>query len=336
MTTHSALHDFIDSFHSIHATRSLLLVMCLGCAGNSMAQSFDDCVLQLVGDPTNDGLTVLEIRNRCEAELTIDPISALTPVEPLAPPDSPGAFLDFFAPYKENYISFGNMQTDNQDPPFSGKTLDIKFELGMKFGLFRDTTLERFIAPLYFGYSQKSWWDIAESSAPFKEHNYNPEVFWDFRDLPGEPGLLARSVSRVVDLVGYEHQSNGRDGIASRSWDRIYASRSFRLDERLSFKLKLWDAVNFGDFNTDIEDYLGNLELSTQFVLSDAFALDLRAMQGRDTETISYELNLHTDWDWMNGQLFLTYYDGYGEALISYNQKTRSLRAGIYFPIGAD
>jgi hypothetical protein len=36
---------------------------------------------------------------------------------------------------------------------------------------------------------------------------------------------------------------------------------------------------------------------------------------------------------WVNSAFFISYYEGYGEALISFNQKTRSLRAGLYFPL---
>jgi len=35
----------------------------------------------------------------------------------------------------------------------------------------------------------------------------------------------------------------------------------------------------------------------------------------------------------VNGAFFVQYQDGYGEAMISYNQKSRSLRAGFYFPL---
>jgi phospholipase A1 len=134
-------------------------------------------------------------------------------------------------------------------------------------------------------------------------------------------------------LIGYEHQSNGLDQLGSRSWDRIYAQREFKLGEKLEVNIKAWNVVNLGEYNTDITDYLGNVELTKSYPLSDTVSASLTTRKGRRTEKISYQLDLQSNWKWVNGQFFLSYYDGYGEALISYNEKTRSLRAGVHFPI---
>lgn len=134
-------------------------------------------------------------------------------------------------------------------------------------------------------------------------------------------------------MIGYEHQSNGLDQLGSRSWDRIYAQREFKLGEKLEVNIKAWNVVNLGEYNTDITDYLGNVELTKSYPLSDTVSASLTTRKGRRTEKISYQLDLQSNWKWVNGQFFLSYYDGYGEALISYNEKTRSLRAGVHFPI---
>ena len=42
----------------------------------------------------------------------------------------------FFQPYKKNYITFGSLKNADGSAPFSGESLDIKFELGMQFTLF--------------------------------------------------------------------------------------------------------------------------------------------------------------------------------------------------------
>jgi hypothetical protein len=95
--------------------------------------------------------------------------------------------------------------------------------------------------------------DNADGSTPFVEYKYNPEIFWDFTES------LARPASRprwhIEDLVGLEYQYNGLDGMDSRSRDRIYAQREFRLSEGWSWIFTYWHIVNLGDFNEDIEDY---------------------------------------------------------------------------------
>jgi phospholipase A1 len=307
--------------------RQLAFLTSLVAGNNALAlgsTDYENCLLTLIADSTNAELRVQDLKGLCEntAEMLAvneqsqrEASGVVAGPEPLQIPF--GSFLGYFQPYKKNYFSFGSMKNQDGGDPFSGKTSDIQFQIGLKFALFEDSPLLDNLAPLYFGYSQKSWWDIAESSAPFKEHNYNPEVFWDFRETTATRYSLGDGIRRFVDVIGYEHQSNGLDQFGSRSWDRIYAQREFKL----------------GEYNTDITDYLGNVELSTSYTLSDTVSASLTARQGHRTEKISYQLDLQTNWKWMNGQFFLSYYDGYGEALISYNEKTRSLRAGVHFPI---
>jgi phospholipase A1 len=323
--------------------RQLAFLTSLVAGNNALAlgsTDYENCLLTLIADSTNAELRVQDLKGLCEntAEMLAvneqsqhEASGVVAGPEPLQIPF--GSFLGYFQPYKKNYFSFGSMKNQDGGDPFSGKTSDIQFQIGLKFALFEDSPLLDNLAPLYFGYSQKSWWDIAESSAPFKEHNYNPEVFWDFRETTATRYSLGDGIRRFVDVIGYEHQSNGLDQFGSRSWDRIYAQREFKLGEKLGVNIKAWNVVNLGEYNTDITDYLGNVELSTSYTLSDTVSASLTARQGHRTEKISYQLDLQTNWKWMNGQFFLSYYDGYGEALISYNEKTRSLRAGVHFPI---
>ncbi len=60
-----------------------------------------------------------------------------------------------------------------------------------------------------------------------------------------------------------------------------------------------------------------------------------KTTRGHETETIRYQVNLiFAMSQWVNSRFVLGYFNGYGEALISYNQKTTSLRTGFYFPLG--
>ncbi|MCG8416244.1 MAG: phospholipase A [Pseudomonadales bacterium] len=299
--------------------------------------SYESCLLREVNQPPNSNLTVAEIRRRCETARA-ESMTAIESSEsdaPLTEVEMPPGFRNFFTPYKENFILFGSMENRDGSDPFSGKTLDIRFEFGMKFRMFQNQEDFERLSPLHFGYSQKSWWDIAESSAPFREHNYNPEIFWDFEDSRADKGLLPHEMGQVVDRIGFEHQSNGLDGLASRSWDRIYAQKSFRFPEQnLSVRLKAWDVVNLGVENFDITDYLGNVEAKFTYSPNDSWELSATTLKGHETSKYSYRIDLITTMSyWLNSRFMLSYYDGFGEALISYNEKTRSLRAGIYVPI---
>lgn len=56
-------------------------------------------------------------------------------------------------------------------------------------------------------------------------------------------------------------------------------------------------------------------------------------MRGSKVETWSYTFDIYYRRPNVNGAFFMQYQDTYGEAMISYNQKSRSLRAGFYFPM---
>lgn len=235
----------------------------------------------------------------------------------------------FFTPYKDNYLIAGQMRMDDGSLPFSGEELDIKFELGMTFSLFANSQAFEFLDPLRFGYSQRSWWNIAADSAPFTEHNYNPEVFWRF-DQPERPML---GNPPFVDVIGLEHQSNGLSGAESRSWDRVYVQKSVQLLPRLSVNVKLWSILNTESTNEDIRDYLGSGMLDINFHPNDRTVLRVRAIRGSNSSKISYQADVRYHRPWLNSAFFISYYDGYGEALVNYNKKSQSLRAGLYFPL---
>lgn len=56
--------------------------------------------------------------------------------------------------------------------------------------------------------------------------------------------------------------------------------------------------------------------------------------KGTRTSTISYQLDLIVPITRLvNSKFFISYFDGYGEALINYNKRSKSLRAGFYFPL---
>lgn len=327
-----------------------------------LAQSLENCLRTEVIKPENAARTVTELRASCTPQ---PPAAVAAPtasrvvsddgdvvieeslfVTPSATPSVTSnaammrAQMDygrrsdyFFQPYKKNYITFGSLKNQDGSVPFSGESLDIKFELGMQFTLFPEIDSFTALSPLKVGYSQRSWWDIAESSAPFKEHNYNPEIFWDFTEALARPSNRTRL--HLFDVAGYEHQSNGLDGLGSRSWDRLYVQREFRLSEMLGWSVKAWRVVNLGDYNLDIEDYLGNVELTTHFEFNNWVGVDVRMLKGHETKKISYQADVILPMSrWVNSRFILSYYEGFGEALVNYNKKSRSVRAGFYFPLG--
>ena len=274
------------------------------------ASDLDTCLLEQI-QRADENMTVGWLRRQCA--------TAITPEKHLLKETSRDKRL--LIPYKRNYLAVGAMSNDDGSKPFSGDTTDIKFEFGVKYRVFRDDRY-KFLRALKFGYAQKSWWDIAEESLPFAESNYNPELFLDF-----DGQLLGKDVNYQL---GVEHESNGRGGLLSRSWNRAYVQGEIDLSEYINLGLKLWEAVEVSDENKDITDYLGNARFNANFRYQDKASLNLSAIKGNRVDRFSYQVDfMYNLVSLVNADLFLTYYNGYGEALISYNQKTESIRGGL-------
>src|SRR5690606_18748977 len=113
----------------------------------------------------------------------------------------------------------------------------------------------------------KSLWQVYNDdlSSPFRETNYNPELFYsvplaDFKPYGGDTLLR----------FGIEHESNGRSQLLSRSWNRVY-TQFFYARDNYAISLKPWYRLPednkshpleaHGDDNPDINKYMGNFEL---------------------------------------------------------------------------
>ena len=121
-----------------------------------------------------------------------------------------------------------------QNPIYSAAGLDVnhekaKFQFSFRFPL---SSTDLFVKGdgLDIGYTQVSFWQVYNSeSAPFRETNYDPEVYYpmplNFRPHGADTALR----------FGLEHESNGR-GIVngytlSRSWNRVYAKLIYAKDD---------------------------------------------------------------------------------------------------------
>ena len=151
--------------------------------------------------------------------------------------------------YKPMYALFGNMHDQ------------VKVQLSFKYDPFYQVVDN---LGLYFGYTQLMEWRLYDESAPFRDINYNPELFWRVES--------GKNIFRNIDL-GYldyfqlgliEHKSNGKDGDDSRSWNRWYlqvqagVGSTLRLGANLKFFVLLVRAMEHR--NRNIQDYIGSWE----------------------------------------------------------------------------
>ena len=204
------------------------------------------------------------------------------------------------------------------------EAVETRFQLSLKLKAFDDLLGSK--ADLWLGYTQQSFWQVynAAISRPFRETNYEPEVFATIPARFEFLGLTGRMVN-----VGFVHQSNGQSDPRSRSWNRVYAQVGF---ERGPFTLLVrpWLRLNekTDDDNPDIMDYVGR---------ADALAA---WSWGERTVSLLLRNSLRDDWrgyaqlDYSfpvigNLKGYVQVSTGYGESLIDYDLRSETVRFGF-------
>lgn len=208
-------------------------------------------------------------------------------------------------------------ELDNQEAKYQ-----ISFKVPLLTGMLNDRTT------LWFGYTQKSFWQVynTDDSAPFRETNYEPEVFLRYAaNFDFGPGTL----NGVT--IGFNHESNGQSEPRSRSWNRIVASAAYSYNRWL-FVVQPWYRLpekDSDDDNEDIERYLGHANYLAVYRWTEDRTLSLKLMNNlRSDNKTSVELGYSFPMgDTIKG--YIHYYNGYGESLIDYNQRVQRIGIGI-------
>lgn len=213
--------------------------------------------------------------------------------------------------------------------------VDARFQLSFKYRLHspEDPAKPRFWDHFYFGYTQTSLWDLHSESNPFLDTTYNPSLFWNKDSVWQTPDQ-----KWFVGLnTGLEHRSNGKDGDDSRSINDFYIQPAFnyRLDggSTLSFMPRAKAYIQT-DKNMQYPDYMGYVDWKVRWAQDNGLAvtgLYRQGSAGHATQVdVSWPLR-RTPLD-MNGYLYLQFFQGYGETLMGYDQKSSpQVRLGIAF-----
>lgn len=203
---------------------------------------------------------------------------------------------------------------------------EMKFQFSVKFNLVEDLFGD-LGGDLHFGYTQRSWWQAfnADASSPFRETNYEPEVFVDFDN---DASLLGWT--NVHNRVSLNHQSNGRSEPLSRSWNRLILESTFINDDWALVLAPYWRIPESEgeDDNPDIHKYLGYGDITVARRVNDDNELSL-LLRGNPGEG---HLGTQLDYSWpMFGSIrgHLQYYYGYGESLIDYDERSNRLSLGF-------
>lgn len=247
--------------------------------------------------------------------------------------------IDFTPPtaYKENYILIGK-----ESDPVDGESdfYSIKLQLSLKKDLI-DKPFGQDV-PLYFGFTEVGFWDIGRESAPFREIIFRPELFLELlgkKSAEDEPDPPLKKIRLWRLPFGVLHESNGRGGDESRSWNRLYIEPNFAWSPggqwHFAFNWNIWWAFDKSDENRDIEDFYGYNEWTLKAGFQD-YQLASRFRYGKSEkgQALADLSGPFSDWGWfkfLKGYWHIQYFEGYGETLLNYNVKDRELRAGFMF-----
>ncbi len=244
--------------------------------------------------------------------------------------------------HKRNYFLPLTWASHPNNEPFeangndSGEELDnleAQFQISLKLPIAEGVFTEN--DAIFGGFTLKAFWQVynTDLSAPFRETNYEPEVFWIAplsRDVLGGDATLVS--------LGLVHQSNGRSLETSRSWNRVYAGLIWERS-RYVYYLKAWWRIPEdekddpldpdGDDNPDIEDFMGNFEFTVAYR---KFDHEVSAMLRNNLDTDDNRGAIQLDWTFpLEGRYrgYLQFFNGYGESLIDYDAHIERIGIGI-------
>ena len=313
-----------------------------------LTSDLQECMLEAMESTDFDTLTVAQLRVQCEKEIES---GKFIPPEQLS--EGPAVVKERMRQDKEhvlqpftlmahkpNYILLGAFnnsgydatlyQQEFNDPLYENDDTEAQFQLSVKFpllvNLFDDTM------DIYGAYTNRSFWQVynTDESSPFRETNHEPELWAQFH-----PGWELWGFTNTWNSFGIVHQSNGRGGTLSRSWNRVYAWMTI---ERGNFAMsvKPWYRIpedDADDDNPDITDYLGHYELSATYTWEDhVFSVmsrnNLESGFDKGAVELSWSFPL---WDYPYLKGYVQYFNGFGESLIDYNHRVN--RIGIGFSL---
>ena len=223
-----------------------------------------------------------------------------------------------FAVYKDNYMVTGIPLNKS----VTRKTADAFFQFSIRHRVTRSVL--PFNSFLYITYSQKSFWDIYDESSPFSDTNYNPGIGI------GRYVIKDNKLKGAM-MISLEHESNGKAGEDSRSWNYINLSAKYFYNMRLSAKAQIYLPYVDGGNNKDLLRYKGYGIFSVNYIDKENlwwFSLNIiprdKVINPNLHTSLSFRVSKNS-----NQYLTLDYYAGYGEGLLNYKKYTNQVRIGF-------
>ena len=339
----------VSAKHPTQVTRSKMaalrwlaaLLLAAATPAFCMDDAMTQCMSQLL-QQADDSTTVGELREKCAVQAQASEVQAgeqeQTAVDVRLKKDRENVLQPFtLMAHKPSYYLFAahnqrgysteyyEQHFGRSDVAFNDTEAQFQFSLKVPLGVDLFKSFD-----IYAAYTNRSFWQLynQDISRPFRETNHEPEAWLQFT-----PGWEMFGFKNSANAIGVVHQSNGRGGELSRSWNRIYANFVFqRGNFALGFKpwIRLSEAAEDDD-NPDITDYLGHFELRAgykwkQQVFSIMSRNNLESGFDRGAVELGWSFPL---WSYPYLKGYIQYFHGFGESLIDYNQRVNRIGIGI-------
>jgi phospholipase A1 len=225
---------------------------------------------------------------------------------------------NYFTLFKDNYMIGGAPLGQK----IKGDNSNVKFQLSISHRLTK--SILPFDTYLFLQFSQKTIWNVLQESLPMRDLNFNPGI---------GVGHLIIHKNRYIGkaLLMLEHESNGKDSLLSRSWNKVSLGANLMLSHHIDAQIKLWIPIIDSDNNRDILRYNGIGHFGLNY-----HTVDRRFHAGLLTTWRTNSFGFNTQWELsfkmnksVNQYVFIQYYNGYGENLLDYKQYKSIVRVGF-------
>jgi len=210
--------------------------------------------------------------------------------------------------------------------PLAIQDTESKFQLSFKVKLADFERRAGRPLAIWAAYTQQSHWQVYDvgESRPFRETNYEPEVF-----VATHPDRVVLGWRWRLAAVGLNHQSNGRAEPLSRSWNRVLMQLGFERGA-VGIIVRPWLRIGedaAADDNPDLTRYLGHGDLTVVWAPgAHRFTLGARLHPG------SGKGALQGQWSFPLARRvrgLVQAFSGYGESLIDYNVRQSTIGFGV-------
>lgn len=224
-----------------------------------------------------------------------------------------------FSMYKDNYFITGGPLNS----AINKNTADVKYQVSVRQRvsakpLFWDTHL-------VLSYTQKAFWNIWAKSSPFRDLNFNPaaglykSIYTKDNELSG------------IGILSFEHESNGRDSIQSRSWNKVSLAYVTRVGNRSMIKAEVWAPIGYKDDNRELLDYVGLFKLKYFYdFIPDKLSAEVKLQKGLkwNGNGVLRTRIYYNPFQKSNQYFMLEWYMGHAESLLDYQEFRNRIRVG--------